>query len=307
MKLLIIGGSGFVSGTLAREALEREAQVWTITRGQRPVPDGVTSLIADRQDRAKFAQTVADTGETWDMVVDCIGFDPADAEQDIAVFKERTRQLIFVSTDFVYDPAHRQFPQTEETDHYVMLGSGEGSLAYGAKKRACELAFIEDDTGDMAWMIVRPCHIYGPGSKLGCLPLHGRDEQLIEKLRAGETLKLVGGGHFLQQPILARDLARVMLNLYSNDQANGELFLTAGPDIIESRQFYQIIADILGVPLKVEEISVSQHLAENPAAAPFMCHRIYSMAKLASYGESPPSTPIEVGLREHVESLLSAT
>ena len=32
----------------------------------------------------------------------------------------------------------------------------------------------------MQWTILRPCHIYGPGSQLGCLPLHGRDPKLID-------------------------------------------------------------------------------------------------------------------------------
>ncbi|MEM7033416.1 MAG: NAD-dependent epimerase/dehydratase family protein [Chloroflexota bacterium] len=305
MKLLVIGGTGFVSGAVVQEALARNAEVWIVTRGQRSIPAGVKALTVDRGDQVKFAQVIADTGQTWDLVVDCIGFEPEDAEQDIQVFRERAKQLVFVSTDFVYDPAHRQFPQAEESEYFLNPNSGEGSLAYGGKKRACELAFINSDTGDMMWMIVRPCHIYGPGSKLGCLPLHGRDDNLIAKLQSGETLKLVGGGHFLQQPIFSQDLAQVILNLYSNDQANREIFLTAGPDILESRQFYEIIADILGVPLKVEEVSVSQHLAKNPGQTPFMCHRIYSMSKLASFGDLPPSTSIEDGLRQHVQSLLA--
>jgi nucleoside-diphosphate-sugar epimerase len=31
--LLIIGGSGFLSGTLAKAAMKRRYRVWTITRG----------------------------------------------------------------------------------------------------------------------------------------------------------------------------------------------------------------------------------------------------------------------------------
>lgn len=303
-KILVIGGSGFVSGTLARTAMAQGHQVWTITRGQRSVPDGVTSLIADRHDAA-FAQVVKDAGTTWDMVVDCIGFDVPDAQQDIQVFRDLTPHLVFVSTDFVYDPPHRQFPQTEETDHYLTPDSGTGSLAYGGKKRACELEFINGDTGDMAWSVVRPCHIYGPGSLLGCLPHHGRDAELIAKLKAGETLRLVGGGHFLQQPILAADLSETILSLQNNANTYGEVFLTSGPDILESREFYHIIADILGVGLTVEEVSVSDHLAAHPEATPFMCHRIYDMTKLQASGASVPNTPIMVGLREHVESLVN--
>ena len=306
LDLLIVGGSGFLSGTLAQVALGQGHRVWTVTRGQRPAPDGVTALVADRHDQAAFAQAVSGAETKWDMVIDCIGFTPADAQQDLAVFRDLTPQLVFVSTDFVYDPARRQFPQGEETDHYLPPDGGPGSLSYGGQKRAAELELINGDSGQMAWSIVRPCHIYGPGSRLGCLPLHGRDPDLLARLKRGETLKLVGGGHFLQQPILAADLAELMLNLHGNEQTYGQVFCTTGPDTIESRDFYRLIADILEVGLEIEEVSVAQHLAENPAAAPFMCHRIYSMDKLRACGVSTPNTPLETGLREHVASLLES-
>jgi nucleoside-diphosphate-sugar epimerase len=301
--ILIIGGSGFLSGTLTQVALARGINVWAITRGQRPLAAGVKGLTADRHDAAAFAQAVAGANTKWDMVIDCIGFTPEDARQDVEIFGNLTQHLVFVSTDFVYDPARRQLPQGEETDRYLKPDSGSGSLAYGGKKRAAELELIKAGSGSMAWSVVRPCHIYGPGSRLGCLPLHGRDPQLLERLQAGETLKLVGGGHFLQQPILARDLSELMLNLYGNEQTYGQIFCTTGPDTIESRDFYRIIADILGVGLSIEEVSISQHLAEHPEAAPFLCHRMYSMDKLRACGVPTPGTPIEEGLREHVESL----
>ena len=82
------------------------------------------------------------------------------------------------------------------------------------------MALQEADTGKMGWTILRPCHIYGPGSQLGCLPEHGRDPQLINRLRMGEVLRLVGGGHFLQQPILARDLSETIISVVGNPAAN---------------------------------------------------------------------------------------
>jgi nucleoside-diphosphate-sugar epimerase len=297
MNILIIGGSGFVSGTLAQTALAAGHQVWAVTRGQKPLPSGVIAITANRADRAAFASAIEETGQDWDMVVDCIGFQSEDARQDAAVFRDKTRHLIFISTDFVFDPQHRRFPQSEESQHFLSDG-------YGGNKRGCELEFLEADTGDMAWTIVRPCHIYGPGSLLGCLPLHGRDSQLISKLQNGQALQLVGGGHFLQQPIFARDLAQLILSCADNALTYGRIYNAAGPDIIESRQYYQIVADILKVPLQVEEIPVSSYLAENPDKASFLCHRIYDLHKLREHDLTVPSTPIEDGLRKHVTDIL---
>lgn len=295
--LLIVGGSGFLSGTLARTATARGYQVWTITRGRQPLPAGAANLRADRHDPAAFARAVAAAQTHWDLVVDCIGYEVADARQDIEVFRERTRHFVFVSTDFVFDPAHRRFPQSEETEYYLQEG-------YGGNKRLCELEFINGDTGSMAWTILRPCHIYGPGSQLGCLPLHGRDPQLIAKLRSGQPLQLVGGGHFLQQPILAADLAALILSAGESPATRGQIFCTAGPELIESRDYYRIIADILEVDLCIKELPVDQHLSAHPETATFLCHRIYDLSKLRTAGVELPATPLAKGLRQHVESLL---
>ncbi len=298
-KILVIGGSGFVSGTLARLALEQGHDTWVLTRGQRPAPDGAHTLVADRKDPDAFARTIQDTDTDWDLVIDCIGYQPTDALQDIAVFRERTPHLAFVSTDFVFDPAHRRFPQTEETAHYADAG-------YGGNKRLCELELLNGDCRDMAWTVVRPCHIYGPGSLLGCLPNHGRDAELLDRLRKNEALDLVGGGHFLQQPILAADLSHLLLSLRGNTDTYNQIFCAAGPDIAESRSYYEIIADILNVELQINEISVDAHLKENPNSAPFLCHRIYDLAKLEASGAHLPATPLKEGLRQHAESLITS-
>ncbi len=296
MKILLIGGSGFVSGTLAEVALNAGHTVWAVTRGQRALSEGVNPIVADRQERAAFADAIRAADQTWDLVVDCIGYTVEDAEQDIALFRDRTKQLVFISTDFVYDPEQRAFPQSEASDHYLAQG-------YGGQKRQCEVALQQGDTGAMQWTVLRPCHIYGPGSLLGCLPLHGRDAALLDKIERGERLTLVGGGHFLQQPIYAPDLAQTILSCAGNEQCHGEIYVTAGPEVVESRTYYTIIGDMLGVDVQFDELPVQQFLADQPERASFCCHRIYDMGKLRRDGLHVPATPLAEGLRAQVESL----
>ena len=294
--VLVVGGSGFLSGTVAHRAIERGHKVWTITRGQRSLPEGAINLIADRQDEAGFARAINAAQTNWDIVIDCIAHTPQAIQQDIAVFEEIAKQLVFVSTDFVYAPRARTFPQREEAGQYLSEG-------YGHQKRLAEEVLIQY-RGKLPWNVVRPCHIYGPGSELGCLPAHGRDKELIQRMKAGETLKLVGGGYFLQQPVLARDVADFILALQGNQETYGRIFNVAGPETIESRRFYQIIADLLCVDLQIEEVAVDAYLSENPGASSFFCHRLNDMSKAAALGIPLPSTAIEDGLREHVASMM---
>jgi len=297
MDILLIGGSGFLSGTVACEAVAAGHRVWAVTRGQKPTPNGVIPIIADRKDTAAFAAAITDMKMTWDLAVDCIGYQSEDAEQDVAVLRSCAKHFVFVSTDFVFDPTQATLPRVEDMPYVQFDG-------YGKNKRACELIIRDSDTGDMKWTIVRPCHIYGPGSQLGCLPMHSRDAELISRMKAGETLKLVGGGHFLQQPIYAADLAQVILACPTTPNTHEQIYITYGPDMIESRKYYEIIADILGVPVSFEELPVEPYLKENPTQILFMCHRISSREKLAQSGLPLPSTSIEDGLKAHVESML---
>jgi len=295
LKILIIGGSGHISGKAAQQAIAAGHQVWTVNRGLRSHPQGAIGLIADRHDTENFKKVISGAQTHWDFVIDSICFDIEDAKIDIELFKDRADHFAFISTDFVFDPKYRTFPQRQDDSHYV-------SENYGAKKRLCELEFFNSS---MHCTIFRPCHVYGPGSRLGCLPQHVRDADLIKKIKAGRPLQLVGGGHFLQQPIFAADLAALILSSADNPKAFGQIYLCAGPDILESRKYYQIIGDILGVEVKIEEVSVTQYLSECPAGnEAFICHRIYDLKKIHDDGLKAPSTPIEKGLKAQVLDLL---
>lgn len=296
MNVLSIGGSGFVSGTFTRIARDAGHTVHAVTRGQRTLPDGVQSIVADRKDHDAFARAIDDAGVAFDLIVDCVPYSLEDAEQDVSVFAGRGAQLVFISTDFVFDPTKRQYPQPADNPHYITEG-------YGGQKRLGEL-HLQSAGDKLPFTVIRPCHIYGPGSQLGCLPKHSRDADLIAKMKRGETLDLVGGGHFLQQPIFAEDLARLILSCHGNDKAIGKTYMAAGPDIIESRDYYRIIADALGVDVTFAETPVDRYLEANPQHAAYLCHRIYDIAPLHADNLAAPDTPITVGLRRHVQSLL---
>jgi nucleoside-diphosphate-sugar epimerase len=297
MNLLLIGGSGFLSGTIARQAVAHGHRVWAVTRGQRPLPDGVQALVADRHDTAALRRAVQSCGQTFDLCVDCIAYRTEDLRQDLELLRALAGHLVFISTDFVFDPARRRFPQPVEHHEFLRDDS------YGAHKRRCEELLLSADTGAMRWTILRPCHIYGPGSLLGCLPRHGRDPELLARLRRGEALHLVGAGHYLQQPIFAEDLAQVALACPRVAGVHGRIFHTAGPDLVESLRYYAIVAEVLGVELRVEEVPVEAYRSAHPEHVSFLCHRIYDLGPLAAAGLPVPATPLAEGLRRHVASM----
>jgi nucleoside-diphosphate-sugar epimerase len=92
---------------------------------------------------------------------------------------------------------------------------------------------------------------------------------------------------------------------FGNTAARGEIFHAAGPEVVESRDYYRIIGEVLGVQVTFEEIPVSEYLREEPTMGSFCCHRIYPMDKARSASLTIPKTSLREGLRMHVESLIS--
>lgn len=298
MDILMIGGSGFLSGTITRQALAAGHRVWAVTRGVRPLPEGARLLRADRHDPEAFHRAVREPGVHFDAVIDCIGYKPRDVHQDLRELRGLADHLVFISTDFVFDPERRRFPQDDEGAAYLTDDS------YGAEKRRCEEVLLHEDSGDPAWTVLRPCHIYGPGSQLGCLPCHGRDPELIARLRRGEALRLVGGGMLLQQPIFAPDLAAIALACPETPGTHRRILLTAGPEIVLSRTYYELIAEALGCSCRIEEVPEQAYLRFHPEHRSFLCHRIYSLDPLAELGLPVPATPLAQGLFEHLRDMV---
>ena len=302
-QVLVIGGSGHVSGAVVRAALAADYKVFTLTRGLRPAVGNVTELIADRHDAeavAKVVQSIAN--EKFDAVIDCICYNAADMQQDLEVFEPLTNDLLFVSTDWVYEPTLRRFPQPVENSPYL-TDDHDGNEAYGWGKLMAENYLREHAPKDFNYTIFRPCHIYGMPSQLGCFPGHCRDKDLISKLLNGETLELVDNGRLLQQPIDCEDLAKTMISAIGNSKASGKAFNMAGPDIVESRKYYEMIADVLNVTLKTKDIDYDEYVRNNPRSRPFLYHRIYLLDDLRNAGLHVPDIPLAEGLKRHTLQL----
>lgn len=292
LDVLVIGGGGFVSGTVARTAIAAGHRVWTVTRTPKKLPAGATALLADRRDTAAFDAAIAGCGMRWDLIIDCIGYRAGDARQDIALVQRYADHLAFISTDAVLDYRSPVFMKDESFTTFVREG-------YGGGKRDCEEVF-EASPSDVSWTILRPSHVYGPGSEFGCVPLHLRDTELIARMERDEELRLVASGYLLQQPVLARDLAAMALSSYGHKPARREIFMAVGPDVVEARLYYQLLGERIGRAPRIREASIEAFATSNSPYYFTLSHRVYSMKKAQAAGLDYPKTPIGTALDEHI-------
>lgn len=291
MKLLILGGSGQLSGRVAALAMSQGHEVWTLTRGIRPLPEGVHSLNADRQDDAAVCRAIEGADIRWDACLDCTGRTPQSATQCVEIVSRYTDRFVVVSTDSVYDPYCKDVPQNESNEHYLHDGG------YGASKRLMEEAFI---ASDLNYTIFRPGHIYGAGFQVGCFPEHSRQADLLAHMRAGKPLRLVGGGEFLIHPIYVDDLALAMLDCMDKPAAFRQVFCIGGPDVVTNADYFRLLGKILGVDVTIQTIPLEGYLDAHPQYSGHLCHRCYDLTKLRNAGVRVPCISLEEGLREQV-------
>lgn len=297
MNLLILGGSGQLSGRIAELALAQGHVVWTLTRGVRPLPAGVHALTADREDAASVRGAIEGANTRWDACIDCTGRTPQSAAQCVEIISHFTERFVVVSTDSVYHPAFKTVPQDESNEHYLTDGG------YGATKRLMEEVFI---ASNLNYTIFRPGHIFGKGFQLGCYPEHTRQPDLLEHLRAGKPVRLVGGGEFLIHPVYVDDLALAILDCIDKPACFRQVFCIASPDVVTNAEYYRVIGRLIGCGVTIETIPLEGYLEAHPQYSGHLCNRCYDLTKLRKAGVRMPCTSLEDGLREQIAWLEDA-
>ncbi len=163
MRMLILGGTVFLSRTVAETALRRGHEVVCANRGRTAsTPAGARSVTIDRDDRDTL-RALAD--ETFDAVIDVALFSYPWVADALAALADRAAHWTFVSSVSVYADGVTIGQDTSAP--LVAPEQVQGDVSdpelYGAVKVAGENA-VRDTIGDRAF-IVRPGLITGPGDK----------------------------------------------------------------------------------------------------------------------------------------------
>ena len=115
MKVLLIGGTGTISMAITRKLVKDGNEVYLLNRGNRKdeLPEGVRSIIADISDEKDVATKLE--GMYFDCVGEFIGFTLEQVQRDYRLFKDRTRQYIYISSASAYNKPSGSYIITEGT------------------------------------------------------------------------------------------------------------------------------------------------------------------------------------------------
>lgn len=237
MKVLFIGGTGIISSACSELALNQGIDLYLLNRGRssRPVPAGAKILQADIRQPASVTAALGDL--TIDSVVEWVAYTPDQVQNDLELFRQRTRQYIFISSASAYQTPPGFLPVKESTPlHNPFWG-------YSRDKAACEALLEQAGLQEgFPFTIVRPSHTYDRT----LLPFHG-GYTTVARMRAGKAVVVHGDGTSLWTLTHHRDFAVGLVGLLGNPHAIGHIFHITSDEWLSWNQIYKIVAQAAGV------------------------------------------------------------
>jgi nucleoside-diphosphate-sugar epimerase len=189
LRLLVIGGSGFVGGAAVARLRALGHEVATFHRGE------AADIRGNRRDLAAHRDAFARFGA--DTVVDTIAYTEADGASAVAAFRGIARRLVVLSSQDVYaqygrflgletgapDPAPAGEASALRVSRFPhRTAARPGEMAHDYEKILVERA-AASDAALPATILRLPC-VYGPGDP------HHRVGQVLARMRGGEPFLL---------------------------------------------------------------------------------------------------------------------
>jgi nucleoside-diphosphate-sugar epimerase len=209
-----------------------------VTRGRTPVPSGYRAFCADCRDPAALGVVAAEFAP--EVVINFIGYQPAGIETDLAVFRDRISQYVFISSATVYAKPPPRLPITEDTP------LGNPFWDYAQAKLACERRLLRAHAEEgFPATIVRPSHTYS--NRWIPSPFGSSTYNFAARLEQGRPVPLLDGGWNPWTLTAASDFALGLAGLVGHPRAVGEAVHITSDEAPTWREIYVAIADALGV------------------------------------------------------------
>jgi len=225
LKILILGGTGFLGPQLVASALNRGHSVTIFTRGiTKPtthidVFKHVEHLIGDRENNLEALK-----GRTWDVVIDNSGYRVEWTRDSVQLLHDKVDLYVYTSSTGVYYPyvssnikegTRLNFEIPEGVDNVEAMEYG-----YGVMKAKSELEAIHA-FGERRTIIVRPTYMMGPGDRTD------RFTYWPIRIEKGGEILVPGKAEDPVQYIDVRDVAKWMIQLIEKN--NTGTYNAVGP------------------------------------------------------------------------------
>lgn len=273
MKLLVTGGTVFVSKSVAEYFVKRGNEVYVLNRNNMPQSEGVKLIEGDRKNLGNKLKKYE-----FDAVLDITAY----TEEDVKCLVEslgNVKDYIFISSSAVYPETNPQ-PFSEEQ----LCGKNTIWGAYGTNKLAAE-KYLQKNVPQV--YILRPSYIYGPNNNIY------REGFVFDCADEDRTFFIPGDGKMPLQFFHVEDLCKLIETIL--DKKPDEHILNVGnEETIDINEWVRLCYEAAGKKLETKNVN-DLHIQRNY----FSFHDygyeldIYKQKKLLPY-----TKPMREGLKE---------
>jgi nucleoside-diphosphate-sugar epimerase len=244
MKILFIGGTGVISSACSKLCSERGYDLYLLNRGNAKLPETVKYKLL-KGDIRNFDEAKSLIGDqTFDVVVEWIGFTDDRVLADYELFKDRTGQYIYISSASVYQKPSWWKPITED------VPINNPYWGYAQAKIKCEETAMElYMEKEFPITIVRPSHTYDKTK----IPLYG-GYTALDRLRKGKKIVINGDGTSLWTLTHHKDFAKGFVGLLGKQEAIGEAYHITSDEVLTWNQICITMAEALRVEANIIHI-----------------------------------------------------
>lgn len=237
-KILVTGGTVFVSRYVAEYFVGLGDEVYVLNRGSRPQPAGVKLIRGDRHALGDCLK-----GLCFDAVLDVTGYTRQDVEGLVDAL-DNVKAYVFISSSAVYpESLPRPFREEQPCGPNAVWG------AYGTNKLAAEEYLLEHLP--QAY-ILRPPYLYGPGENVYRAPF------VFDCAEQGRPFCVPDDGRMGLQFFHVEDLCRFIRILLDKKPEN-RIYNVGNPNVVSILEWVELCYRTVGVPLKTVSAG-SDHL-----------------------------------------------
>jgi nucleoside-diphosphate-sugar epimerase len=237
MRVLIIGGTGLISTSIAQKLLDRGDAVTVFNQRNTPVRvRGKLEILQGSRGEAGSLES-ATQGRTWDAVIDMFAFVPDDGAQLIRTFWGKAGQVVLCSTCCVYGGPAAELP-IRETSPRSPFGR------YGTNKAAIEQMLLQR-SGEQGTVVtvLRPSFTTGEGAIASGVLF---DDTLVSRLRARRPVLLFDDGRTPGAIAHVTDVAEGFLASLGNPRAAGNDYHLTSHEHTDWNGIYRTLAEAAG-------------------------------------------------------------
>jgi nucleoside-diphosphate-sugar epimerase len=229
VKILFIGGTGLLSSACSELTVTRGHDLIMINRSKSTkysIPPGARHFQADIRGDIKTIEDLL-SNLTFDVVVDFIAFKKDDIERDLRLFKDRTRQFIFISSASAYQKPPKSYYITEDTP------LSNPYWQYSRDKIACEerLNLAHRESG-FPVTIIRPSLTYGPSQIPFIVGSWLQPWTNIARIKRGKKIIISGDGTSLWVLTWNADFAVGLVGLFGNLESIGQAYNITSDEVL---------------------------------------------------------------------------